>query len=103
MSAFDPLTRLLPGPWRLLWTPRAPSEQAQRLAGILGVDAGELASVRMGARYHYRPFTVAKPDGRQRRLLAPSPALKRLQRRLLDHYLAQVPVHTCATAFRAGA
>jgi hypothetical protein len=56
----------------------------------------------MGPRFHYRPFSIAKPDGRERRLLAPSPALKTLQRRLLDHYLAQIPVHACAMAFRPG-
>jgi hypothetical protein len=56
----------------------------------------------MGPRYHYRPFTIAKPDGRERRILAPSPALKTLQRRLLDGYLAHLPVHSSATAFRPG-
>jgi hypothetical protein len=100
---FEPLTRLLPAGLRLLLAPpRVRSEQAQRLADILQVDVGELASIRLGARFHYRPFTVVKPDGRQRRLLAPSPALKRLQRRLLDHYLAPIPAHPCATAFRRG-
>jgi RNA-directed DNA polymerase len=103
MNPLEPLTRLLPASLRLLFTPpHARSEQAQRLAGILHVDVSELASLRMGARFHYRPFTIAKSDGRERRLLAPSPALKRLQRRLLDNYLAQIPVHACATAFRSG-
>ena len=60
-------------------------------------------SIRLGPRFHYRPFTIAKPDGRERRLLAPSPALKRLQRALLDNYLARLPVHPCATAFCPGA
>ncbi|MBI3409583.1 MAG: RNA-directed DNA polymerase [Planctomycetes bacterium] len=103
MNALEPLIRLLPPTLRsLLCPPRIGSEQLQRLAQILGVDATELASMRMGARYHYRPFSVAKADGRPRRLLAPSPALKKLQRRFLDEYLAQLPVHHCATAFRSG-
>src|SRR4051794_1985262 len=103
MKPFEPLTRLLPAGLRPLWTwPRSGSEQAQRLAGILGVDVGDLAAIRLGARFHYRPFTRIKPDGRERRLLAPSPALKTLQRRLLDRYLAHLPVHACATAFRPG-
>jgi hypothetical protein len=103
MNTLEPLTRLLPAALRLLLAPPfARSEQAQRLARLLNVDVSELASLRMGARFHYRPFTTAKPDGRERRVLAPSPALKMLQRRLLDNYLAQLPVHGCATAFRSG-
>src|SRR5437868_4873661 len=99
MNPLDPLIRLVPAGLRPLLTPRAPSGQARRLAEILLVDAGELDSIRVGPRFHYRPFTIAKPDGRRRRLLAPSPALKRLQRTLLDNYLARIPVHPCATAF----
>jgi hypothetical protein len=102
MTIFQPLTRLLPAGLRLLGAPRARPEQAQSLADILQIEVGELASIRLGARYHYRPFTIAKPDGRPRRLLAPSPALKMLQRRLLDSYLAQLPVHASATAFCSG-
>src|SRR5208283_206590 len=103
MNSLEPLTRLLPAGLRqVLSRQTTPSEQAQRLAGILNVPAGELASIRMGARYHYRPFTIAKPDGRERRLLAPSLALKTLQRRLLGNYLAGIAAHASATAFRGG-
>jgi hypothetical protein len=45
----------------------------------------------------------AKANGRERRLLAPSPALKRLQRELLVKYLSRLPIHPCATAFFPGA
>jgi len=100
MNAFEAITRLLPPGLRL---PPAPSEQSQTLAEILRVTSAELTGIRMGGRYYYRPFTIKKPDGRERRILAPSPALKQLQRRLLDGHLARLPVHPCATAFRAGA
>jgi RNA-directed DNA polymerase len=104
MNPLEPLIRLVPAGLRSSLTPpRGPSEQARRLAEILGVDAGELDAIRMGPRFHYRPFAVAKPDGRERRLLAPSPALKRLQRALLVNYLAGLPIHPCATAFYPGA
>jgi hypothetical protein len=103
MNPLDPLTRLIPASLRsLLSPPKGWSEQARRLADALEVGVGELASIRLGPRYHYRPFTVAKGDGRERRILAPSPALKVLQRRLLDHVLGPLPVHDCATAFRPG-
>src|SRR6186713_1764573 len=102
MNAFEPITRLLPTGLRSLLKAPPPSEPALRLANILGVDAAELERVRMGPRYHYRPFTIGKSDGRERRILAPSPALKSLQRRFLDNYLSALPVHFSATAFHAG-
>jgi hypothetical protein len=76
------------------------SEELAPLARILGLRPDEVASFRLGPRYHYRPFTVAKRDGRRRDILAPSPALKALQRRLLDGLLGPLPVHICAIAFR---
>ncbi len=79
-----------------------PSPDGCRLAGILKIAAGELSSLRLGRRYHYRPFTVAKRDGRERHILAPSPALKDLQRRLLHNYLQGLPIHPAATAFMPG-
>jgi RNA-directed DNA polymerase len=89
-----------------LLTPRGLSAQEGMhrdfLAGLLGVETRELDSIRMGPRYNYRPIAATKPDGRERRILAPSPALKMLQRRLLDAYLVQFSVHPAATAFRPG-
>lgn len=102
MRPARPLTRLLPPALRSIVPSRPASDEARRLADILQVEVGELAAVRMGPRYHYRPAVIAKPDGRRRRLLAPSPGLKTLQRRLLDRYLSHLPVHECATAFRPG-
>jgi hypothetical protein len=103
MNPLNPLIRLLPPPLRTTLAPRRPSEHAWRLAAILGINPWDFDTIRMGPLYHYRPFTVAKPDGRWRRLLAPSPALKRLQRALLRDHLAQLPIHSCATAFFPGA
>lgn len=102
MNLFDPLTRLAPASLRRLFVPGNLTESAERLAAILNVAPGELASIRMGPRYHYRPFAIAKPDGRERRICAPSPALKSLQRRLLDNYLGTLPIHEAAMAFRPG-
>jgi hypothetical protein len=58
--------------------------------------------VRLGRRFHYRSLTIPKRDGRERQILAPSPALKALQRRLLGRYLSRLPVHPTATAFVSG-
>ena len=82
-----------------LTTANEPSAPLERLACVLGVGVRELAAIRLGGRYHYRPFMVDKPDGRERRIFAPSPDLKRLQRLLLDGYLAQQAIHSSATGF----
>ena len=72
-------------------------EDVLRLSAILGIAPQELSSVRLGRRYHYRPSSVPKRDGRERVILAPSPALKALQRRLLRRYLvAQRGAHKSA-------
>lgn len=73
------------------------------LARWLGVSASLLPEIRMGPRYHYRPFSLLKSDGSERRVLAPSPALKTLQRRLLRQYLSRLKIHQAATAFYPGA
>jgi hypothetical protein len=79
------------------------SAQEIELARLLKLPASELQRVRMGQTYHYRPFCVRKQDGRERQILAPSPALKELQQRLLRRNLAFLPVHPAATAFMTGA
>ncbi len=84
--------------------PAAPAAPGSlNLARLLKIKAGELANVRMGNRYYYRHFAIPKSDGRERHIVAPSPALKELQQRLLRRYLAHLPVHPAATAFMPGA
>jgi hypothetical protein len=74
----------------------------RKLAQLLSMRTTELAAVRLGRIYHYRPFAITKRDGRERRILAPSPALKALQRNLLHNYLETLPVHPAATGFISG-
>jgi hypothetical protein len=71
-----------------------------RLARYLGLPISQLGALHWGRRFYYRRALIAKPDGRQRRILAPSSELKALQKALLKNYLATLPVHPSATAFR---
>ncbi|HEV7225207.1 MAG TPA: reverse transcriptase family protein [Pirellulales bacterium] len=50
----------------------------------------------------YREFSIPKRAGGQRRILAPEPELKSLQRRIHRRLLARLPVHPAATGFRRG-
>ena len=97
----------LPRLMRILFAPptdtRAHSPGAIKLAHVLKIPVSELPNVKMGRVYHYRPFSISKKDGRERQILAPSPALKELQQRLLRRHLVFLPVHPSATAFMPGA
>ncbi|MFH1921198.1 MAG: reverse transcriptase family protein, partial [Planctomycetota bacterium] len=50
----------------------------------------------------YRPFTIPKRSGGQRRILAPDRHLKRLQRSILRRLLARLRAHPAATGFERG-
>ena len=77
--------------------------QVDQLAELLGVTAAKLRTLPENPRLGYRTFTIRKRHNCGRRTIsAPTDELKRLQRKLLDDYLAQQPVHYAATAFRRG-
>lgn len=73
--------------------------QTYRLASVLGRSFDPSQHFTWGSRLYYRPATVTKPDGRQRRILAPSTELKALQKALLKNYLGRLAIHPAATAF----
>ena len=59
---------------------------------------------RPGTRFDglYHSWDIPKRKGGVRRITAPAPLLKQIQRRLLDAILAQAPCHDAATGFRRG-
>ncbi|HEU5267357.1 MAG TPA: reverse transcriptase family protein [Jatrophihabitans sp.] len=92
-------TRMVRRPWPVTELP-----DVAALARLLDVDQGELcwfADVRGWERTcapalrHYRWTPVPKRDG-IRLLAAPKSRLKEIQRRLLRHVLAPIPVHDAA-------
>jgi len=108
-QAMVPLPRVVrwePRPTELAW-PRSPVvdlPDQSAVARLLDVDAGELAwfadargleRTAAGPLRHYRWHVLARPHG-VRLLAAPKPRLKEVQRRLLRHVLARVPVHDAA-------
>ena len=107
MTAAAMLTRLA----RRLFAAPAPATEAvspglYRLSRLLRLPPSTLLGFqspgRPEARYHYRPFRQAKRNGGRRRIYAPSPDLKEIQRALLHRYLDQLLVHPAATGFRRG-
>ncbi len=68
------------------------------LARRIGTSVEELRAVRPV----YRPFDIPKRSGGVRRVLAPEPALKSLQRRILRRLLDRLVCHEAATGFERG-
>jgi retron-type reverse transcriptase len=68
------------------------------LAARLKLSVEQLSAVEP----RYREFSLPKRGGGQRRILAPEPELKALQRRIHRRLLARLPVHPAATGFRRG-
>ncbi|MDH3583591.1 MAG: reverse transcriptase family protein [Phycisphaerae bacterium] len=79
------------------------------LADDAGLDLEELsrrldlpAATVKGTAVCYSAFDVPKRSGGRRRIQAPSPELKQLQRRLLRRVLGRLPTHPAAVGFEAG-
>lgn len=70
----------------------------ERLAGLLDVSVERLQSTPRD----YVVFTVPKRRGGVRRIDAPNPELKALQRRILRRVLAKLKVHPAAHGFEKG-
>lgn len=70
----------------------------EELASRLDVAPEELR----GFRPEYREFTIPKRSGGSRRICAPKPATKRLQRRVLRRLLARLSSHPAAHGFERG-
>lgn len=68
------------------------------LARRLDVEVARLRAMQP----QYREFTIPKRSGGRRRILAPKPELKTLQRRILRRLLGRLKVHSAAMGFQRG-
>ncbi|MFC1601655.1 RNA-directed DNA polymerase, partial [Candidatus Sumerlaeota bacterium] len=80
-----------------LFKSRGPDQghHLEELARRLGMPQAELLAVTPA----YREFDIAKRGGGKRRILAPEPELKALQRRILRRLLGRLATHPAATGF----
>jgi len=90
MALGDFLRRLVSGPGKGLGV--------EELARRLGLSPEELQAVQPA----YREFTIPKRAGGSRRIAAPAPDLKQLQRRILQRLLSRLKAHRSATGFERG-
>jgi RNA-directed DNA polymerase len=82
----------------LEWLWKGRGRGVEELARCLGIEEQQLR----GIEPVYRDFTVPKRSGGTRRILAPDPELKSLQRRILRRVLGGLKAHPAATGFERG-
>ena len=82
----------------LNWLLKGRGFGTEELARRLGTDLPQLEDVVP----HYREFGIPKHSGGVRRIFAPAPDLKTLQRRILRRLLARLRAHPAATAYERG-
>jgi RNA-directed DNA polymerase len=75
-----------------------PRHDLDELARRLGLETAELRSLRA----HYREFEIPKRSGGTRTILAPDPATKAVQRRILHRLLDRLPAHAAVHAYERG-
>lgn len=74
-----------------------------QMAEVLGCRADRIAALLKSAPEQYRTYTIPKKEPGKTRLIAEPPRdLKTLQRWFAERYLARLPVHRAATAYRPG-
>lgn len=78
------------------------SELVKLLLVESGMDINDLRRIIRTAPRRYKVFEIDKRSGGKREIAQPARELKRLQRILMQHVLAPLPVHTAATAYRKG-
>ncbi len=68
----------------------------------LRISARELAAFIASAPNRYKVYTIPKRSGGRREIAHPASELKVAQRAIVQEYLSHLPVHPCATAYKAG-
>jgi len=76
----------------------AGTKTCQELAAWLGVELAVLEAVEPA----YHQFTIAKRSGGKRQITAPSPELKRIQRKINRRLLSSLKSHPNVTGFEKG-
>ena len=70
------------------------------LIGATGLSEFDLRRIILNAPLRYKSFYIPKRNGGRRKISQPARELKALQRALVESFLADLPIHECATAYR---
>jgi RNA-directed DNA polymerase len=75
----------------------------ERISRETGVGEPYLHQLALTAEYRYKVYTIPKKNGGSRIIQHPARPVKFLQRWLVKNIFSKFPVHSCATAYKAGA
>lgn len=74
----------------------------QQLVAHTGLRELDVLRTAMSAPERYKVYTIPKRNGGERIIAQPAREVKALQHALIDILLAELPVHSAATAYRRG-
>jgi hypothetical protein len=72
------------------------------LMDVTGLGQNDILKIVWTAPIRYKVFNIPKRRGGQREIAQPAREVKALQRALVDTFLARLPVHDAAKAYRTG-
>lgn len=78
------------------------SELIATLSALTGLSERDVWQIASSAPRRYKTYPIPKRDGGERWIAQPAREVKLLQRKLLQHYLMELPVHPAATAYERG-
>lgn len=78
------------------------SDIVQDLSVATGLRESVIRRVMATAPVRYKTYTIPKRNGERRIISQPAREVKLLQRALVEVLLKSLPIHPCATAYRAG-
>lgn len=78
------------------------SDFISEVSKVLRTSSVEVERIVISAPYRYKHYTIPKRDGSPRDIHHPSPALKAVQRWVVNDLLSELPVHDCVYSYRKG-
>jgi hypothetical protein len=78
------------------------SEIVRLLSVETGLPDSTVRRIMTSAPVRYKEYLIAKRSGGTRQIAQPAREVKLLQRAFVSTFLSSLPIHQCATAYRAG-
>jgi retron-type reverse transcriptase len=78
------------------------SELIANLSELTGLSERDVRQIALTSPRRYKVYPIKKRNGDDRWIAQPAREVKLLQRKVMQHYLRDLPVHPAATAYKKG-